>query len=84
MFSHSSHSAHLSLSSSSSSSPLILIPQILGFANANQTVENKTSGGNASNRGANVVMRKGYLAVHGMGLRSKEFWFVLTGWANDV
>ena len=54
-----------------------------GFANANATVEHKSSGGgtggSASNRGANVVMRKGYLAVHGMGLRSKEFWFVLTG-----
>jgi len=61
----------------------------IGFANANQTVENKASGGggNSSNRGANVVMRKGYLAVHGMGLRSKEFWFVLTAeslsWFKD-
>ena len=56
----------------------------IGFANANATVENKASGGggsgnNSSSRGANVVMRRGYLAVHGMGLRSKEFWFVLTG-----
>jgi len=64
----------------------------IGFANANATVENKASGGggsgaNSSSRGANVVMRRGYLAVHGMGLRSKEFWFVLTAeslsWFKD-
>lgn len=50
----------------------------IGFANASQALESKSAGGTSNRSTGNVVLRKGYLSLHRVSLKSNEFWFVLT------